>query len=57
MEMTHFVFFRKTQDLSICLKSMLWNCLAATENHFHLKAEENICEETREVSTEYNPIA
>lgn len=38
IEMTHSGFFRIAKDLSICLKSTLWHCLAATENLSHLKA-------------------
>lgn len=56
IEMTHSGFFRIAKDLSICLKSTLWHCLAATENLFHLKAEKNSCEETREISTGYNSV-
>lgn len=55
-EMTHSVFFRIAKDLSICLKSTLWNCLTAIKNHFHPQTE-NICEETRHITTEYISVA
>lgn len=56
MEMTHSVFFRIAKDLSIRLQSMLWHCLGAIENPFHLKAEKNSCKEIKEFSTGYNSV-